>query len=89
MTSRTSLVRINDAPFNGLMTNRRIETHNANIVDDVAQAGGCGLENLRNGTVCGLFAAHHGPCDFMPLATVRTTEGLAQTGAIALQASKP
>jgi len=89
VSSRTSLVRINDAPFNGLMTNRRIETHNANIVDDVAQAGGCGLENLRNRTVCGLFAAHHGPCDFMPLAAVRTTEGLAQTGAIALQASKP
>lgn len=71
------------------MTNRRIETHNANIVDDVAEAGGCGLENLQDGLVCGRPARHGGPCDFMPLATVRTTEGLAQTGAIALQASKP
>lgn len=72
-----------------LMANRRIEIHNANIVDDVARAGGCGLENLPNGLVCGLPAVHNGPCDFMPLAAVRTTRGLAQTGAIALAASKP
>lgn len=83
------------------MTNRRIETdsrpkmhsrleiHNANVVDDVARAGGCGLENLRDGLVCGRSERHNGPCDFMPLATVRTTEGLAQTGAIAPRASKP
>jgi hypothetical protein len=71
------------------MKNRRIETHNANIVDDVAQAGGCGLENLQDGLVCGRFAHHEGPCDFMALATVRTIKGLAQTGAIALPASKP
>lgn len=71
------------------MTNSRIDTHNANVVDDIAEAGGCGLEYLQHGSVCGLSARHSGPCDFMPLATVRTTEGLAQTGAIALQASKP
>jgi hypothetical protein len=67
----------------------RIDSHNANIVDDVAQAGGCGLENLQHGSVCGLVARHAGPCKFMSLRAVRTTRGLAQTGAIALQASKP
>jgi len=71
------------------MTNRRIEIHNANVVDDVAQAGGCGLENLQHGWVCGLLARHDGPCDFTPLPAVRTTKGLAQTGAIASRASKP
>jgi hypothetical protein len=71
------------------MTNRRMETHNANIVDDVAKAGGCGLENLQDGLVCGLSERHVGPCDFMPLRTVRTIDGLAQTGPIALPASKP
>ena len=71
------------------MANRRIDIHNANVVDDVARAGGCGLENLPNGLVCGLPAVHNGPCDFMPLAAVRTTSGLAQTGAIALAPSKP
>jgi hypothetical protein len=71
------------------MTNRRIDTHNANVVDDVAHAGGCGLENLQRGSVCGLVARHIGPCDFMSLRKIRTTKGLAQTGAIALRASKP
>ena len=68
---------------------RRIETHNVNVVDDVARAGGCGLENLQHGVVCGLVARHNGPCEFMPLRAVRTTRGLAQTGAIPLRASKP
>ena len=72
-----------------IATQVRIETHNANIVRDVAGAGGCGLQNLQDGLVCGLSARHYGPCDFMPLATVRTIEGLAQTGAIALGSSKP
>jgi hypothetical protein len=71
------------------MTNRRIETHNANVIDDVARAGGCGLENLHDGSVCALPAVHRGPCNFKPLRAVRTTEGLAQTGAIASRASKP
>ena len=70
-------------------TQIRIETHNANIVDDVAHAGGCGLENLQDGLVCGSPAGHNGPCDFMSLGAVRTSKGLAQTGAIALQASRP
>jgi hypothetical protein len=71
------------------MTNSRIETHNANIVDDVAQAGGCGLENLQDGKVCGYQAGHRGPCDFRPLDAIRSTDGLAQTGAIAPPAWKP
>ena len=70
-------------------TDGRIEIHNANVIDDVAQGGGGGLENLLSGLVCGLSAVHNGPCDYMPLEAARTTRGLAQTGAIALGASKP
>lgn len=47
-------------------THGRIETHNANVVDDVAEAGGCGLRNLQHGTTCGLAFGHIGPCDFLP-----------------------
>jgi hypothetical protein len=43
----------------------RTESHNPNIVSDVAAAGGCGLKNLTNGATCGLAAHHSGPCDFM------------------------
>ena len=43
----------------------RTESHNPNIVSDVAAAGGCGLKNLTNGATCGLAAHHNGPCDFM------------------------
>jgi len=41
------------------------DSHNSNIVSDVAAAGGCGLKNLANGATCGLAARHAGPCDFM------------------------
>lgn len=41
------------------------QSHNSNIVSDVAAAGGCGLKNLTNGATCGLAARHAGPCDFM------------------------
>jgi hypothetical protein len=47
------------------MTEGRTEIHNANIVSDVAEAGGCGLKNLENGATCGLAFGHDGPCDFM------------------------
>lgn len=41
------------------------DSHNSNIVSDVAAAGGCGLKNLDNGATCGLAARHPGPCDFI------------------------
>ena len=47
------------------MPDERTEIHNANVVTDVAEAGGCGLRNLQNGATCGLAAHHDGPCDFM------------------------
>jgi hypothetical protein len=47
------------------VTESRNELHNANIVRDVAEAGGCGLKNLQSGATCGLESGHHGPCDFM------------------------
>ena len=47
------------------MPESRSEIHNANIVRDVAEAGGCGLKNLQTGATCGLEFGHLGPCDFM------------------------
>jgi hypothetical protein len=54
----------------GSETHGRRETHNANVVDDVAEAGGCGLRNLQHGTTCVLAFGHTGPCDFLPQADV-------------------
>jgi hypothetical protein len=47
------------------MPDERADSHNPNIVGDVADAGGCGLKNLATGATCGLAAHHGGPCDFM------------------------
>jgi hypothetical protein len=47
------------------MADGRTDSHNTNIVSDVAEAGGCGLKNLSTGATCGLPARHAGPCDFM------------------------
>ena len=52
----------NDGPIE---TPGRIETHNANVVDGVARAGGCGLKNLQEGGVCGREFGHSGPCSFV------------------------
>jgi hypothetical protein len=51
-------------------TDKRIETHNSNIVDGVASAGGCGLKNLQDGAVCGREFGHDGPCSFVDPAEV-------------------
>jgi hypothetical protein len=67
-------------------TQTRIERHNANVVGDVAEAGGCGLRNLQHGTTCGLAFGHSGPCDFLPPEDV--PEALAAEG-IDLEASQP
>jgi len=48
----------------------RIETHNQNVVDGVAKAGGCGLKNLQDGDVCGREFGHDGPCSFLDPAEV-------------------
>jgi hypothetical protein len=60
------------------MSEPRTEFHNANIVSDVAEAGGCGLKNLQNGATCGLPAHHDGPCDFM--APQAVPDALAENG---------
>jgi hypothetical protein len=49
-----------------LVVDERLEIHNANTVNDVASAGGCGLKNLQNGATCGLEFGHDGPCNFIP-----------------------
>jgi len=48
------------------MTEERHEIHNANIVSDVAEAGGCGIKNLQTGATCGLAFGHREPCNFIP-----------------------
>jgi hypothetical protein len=60
------------------MPDGRTEIHNANIVSDVAAAGGCGLKNLQTGATCGLPARHDGPCDF--IAPQAVPEALAEKG---------
>jgi hypothetical protein len=60
------------------MTDARIEIHNTNVVDDVAEAGGCGLRNLQDGDTCGLASGHGGPCEF--LAPEDVAEALATKG---------
>ncbi|HTC70014.1 MAG TPA: hypothetical protein VK662_10635 [Acidothermaceae bacterium] len=59
-------------------TDKRLETHNANVVDGVAKAGGCGLKNLQDGDVCGREFGHGGPCGFVDPAEV--AEALASRG---------
>ena len=54
-------------------TDKRIETHNANVVDGVAKVGGCGLKNLQDGDVCGREFGHDGPCSYVDPAEVATT----------------
>ena len=51
-------------------TDKRIDTHNSNIVDGVAKAGGCGLKNLQDGDVCGREFGHVGPCSYVDPAEV-------------------
>jgi hypothetical protein len=51
-------------------TDKRIETHNANMVAGLAKAGGCGLKNLQDGHVCSREFGHDGPCGFVDPADV-------------------
>jgi hypothetical protein len=60
------------------MSEPRTDFHNANIVSDVAGAGGCGLKNLQNGATCGLPAHHDGPCDL--IAPQAVPDALAEKG---------
>ena len=48
------------------MPDERHEIHNANVVSNVAEAGGCGIKNLQTGATCGLEFGHREPCKFMP-----------------------
>lgn len=56
--------------YGRLETHGRRETHNANVVDGVAHAGGCGLKNLQDGDVCGRMCGHDGPCSYVAPADV-------------------
>ena len=49
----------------------RLDVHNANVNEDLAEAGLCGTLNLVTGAVCQLPALHHGGCDFHLLETPR------------------
>lgn len=42
----------------------RLDVHNANVNQDLAEAGLCGTLNLVTGGTCRLPALHEGGCDF-------------------------
>jgi len=41
-----------------------LDLHNANVDEDLAEAGLCGTVNLVTGGTCDLPALHQGGCDF-------------------------
>lgn len=43
----------------------RLDLHNANVNEDLAEAGLCGTIDLVTGAVCRLPALHEGGCDFV------------------------
>ena len=52
----------------------RLDIHNANVNEDLAEAGLCGTVNLATGGICRLPALHEGGCDFHRISTpTRTT----------------
>jgi hypothetical protein len=42
----------------------RLDVHNRNVDEDMADAGQCGTLDLTSGRVCRLPALHPGGCDF-------------------------
>jgi len=46
------------------VTEPRLDLHNANVDEDLAEAGLCGTVNLVTGGTCDLPALHQGGCDF-------------------------
>lgn len=51
----------------------RLDIHNANIDENLAEAGLCGTINLVTGGVCHLPALHEGGCDFHRTGTPERT----------------
>jgi hypothetical protein len=72
MTNPRTMPRHDNGPAtHGLLESHgRLESHNANVVDGVAHAGGCGLKNLQDGDVCGRMFGHDGPCNWVAPADV-------------------
>jgi hypothetical protein len=56
MVGRTRSTRSESEP--------RLDVHNANVNQDLAEAGLCGTLNLVTGGTCRLPALHEGGCDF-------------------------
>jgi hypothetical protein len=42
----------------------RPDVNNANIREDLAERGRCGMVHLPSGRTCLLPLRHHGPCEF-------------------------
>ena len=51
----------------------RLDVHNANVNEDLAEAGLCGTLNLITGGACQLPALHEGGCDFHRIVTPTRT----------------
>jgi hypothetical protein len=51
----------------------RLDVHNANVNEDLAESGLCGTVNLVTGGACRLPALHDGGCDFHRIATPART----------------
>jgi len=51
----------------------RLDIHNANVDEDLAEAGLCGTVNLVTGGVCHLPALHEGGCEFHRTTTPEPT----------------
>lgn len=51
----------------------RLDIHNANVNEELAEEGLCGTVNLVTGGVCHLPALHEGGCDFHRTASPAAT----------------
>jgi hypothetical protein len=56
MIDRARSTRSKDEP--------RLDVHNANVDEELAEAGMCGTLHLATGGACRLPALHEGGCDF-------------------------
>jgi hypothetical protein len=56
----------NAAPSTRAEGQPRLDIHNPNVDQDLAELGRCGTVSLSSGEVCRLPALHRDGCDFQP-----------------------
>ena len=62
-------VMIDQAPSTRSKGETRLDVHNSNVNEDLAEAGLCGTLNLVTGAACQLPALHQDGCDFHRMTT--------------------